>query len=124
MRKREEIIKQYFATWLTKDVTPLHEIMSENIIYCECYGPEYHGLQQVIRWFVDWNQCGVVLQWEIKQFIHQDSVTVVEWYFECDYEGNIDGFDGVSLVTFDDSNKMCSIKEFQSKAEHYFPYGE
>lgn len=48
----------------------------------------------------------------------------LEWYFKCDYEGNVDGFDGVTIAEFDANMKICDLKEFQSKAEHYCPYGE
>lgn len=44
--------------------------------------------------------------------------------FECDYEGNVDGFDGVTIAEFDADMKICDLKEFQSKAEHNYPYGE
>ena len=52
------------------------------------------------------------------------NTVVVEWYFKCDYEGNVDGFDGATIAKFDDSHKIYDLKEFQSKAEHYQPYRE
>lgn len=122
--EQEDIIKKYFAAWLNKDDSVISDIMSKNIIYSECYGPEYQGINQVLTWFVEWNQCGTVLKWDIKQFIHQDNITVVEWYFECNYNNVVDGFDGISLVEFDAFGKIQSIKEFQSKSEHNFPYGK
>lgn len=124
MEEREELIKKYFAAWLNNDVNAIQNIMSDGIIYSECYGPEYHGINQVITWFTNWNQRGTVLKWNIKQFIHQNNITAVEWYFECNYNYSISGFDGISLVEFDAIGKILSIKEFQSKAEHNFPYGE
>lgn len=51
------------------------------------------------------------------------NTAVVEWFFQCDYEGNVDGFDGVTIAEFDADMKICDLKEFQSKAEHYYPYG-
>lgn len=122
--EQEEKIKKYFAAWLNNDVDAIKSIMSDNIRYSECYGPEYHGIKQVITWFMDWNKCGTVLKWDIKQFIHQKNVTAVEWYFECNYNNSIDGFDGVSLIEFDNNGKIFRVKEFQSKAEHNFPYCE
>ena len=102
----------------------LKTIFSYNVVYNECYGPEYHGLEQILQWFTDWNKAGTVLEWTVKRFIHQDWTTIVEWYFKCDYNNDIDGFDGVSVVDFNSDNKIIRLKEFQSKAEHYFPYGE
>ena len=48
----------------------------------------------------------------------------VEWYFKCDYEGNVDGFDGVTIAEFNEDMKICDLREFRSKAEHNYPYGE
>lgn len=37
----------------------------ENIVYSECYGPEYRGISQIVKWFVEWNKRGKVLEWNI-----------------------------------------------------------
>jgi|SRR5690554_5606436 len=123
MLKNEQTIKRYFNMWLSKDGSQLEGIFDKNIIYSECYGPEYLGIEQVRQWFEDWNRCGTVLTWNIKQYIHQLNQTVVEWYFECEYEENRSGFDGVSIIEFSDNGMISSIKEFMSKAEHEYPYG-
>lgn len=123
MDHQEVIIRKYFDAWINNDVNTVQAIMSDHIIYSECYGPEYRGINQVVAWFRDWNHKGVVRKWDIKQFVHQKNITVVEWYFECNYNDSVDGFDGVSLVDFDEYGKIIRIKEFQSKAEHYYPYG-
>ena len=124
MLKNEQTIKRYFNMWLSKDGSQLEGIFDKNIIYSECYGPEYLGIEQVRQWFEDWNRCGTVLTWNIKQYIHQLNQTVVEWYFECEYEENRSGFDGVSIIEFSDNGMISSIKEFMSKAEHEYPYGK
>lgn len=84
----------------------------------------YKGIEQISRWFGDWNRKGTVLQWDIKRVIVSGNTAVVEWYFNCDYEGNVDGFDGVTIAEFNADMKICDLKEFQSKAKHYYPYGE
>ncbi|MEK4146491.1 nuclear transport factor 2 family protein [Robertmurraya sp. FSL W8-0741] len=112
----------YFQSWINKDSSKLTEIFSADITYIECYGPEYQGVEMIKRWFHDWNQKGTVLQWDIKQFIHQDNVTAVEWYFKCEYMGNVSDFDGVSLIEFDQDNRIVNVKEFQSELPHYCPY--
>lgn len=119
---RKSIIEKYFSSWINKDRKHFEEIFSEVITYSECYGPKYHGLEQISRWFDDWNKCGTVLIWDIKNVYQDNDVYVVEWYFECDYNNNIDGFNGVSLIEFNKEEKIMSIKEFQSKAKHHFPY--
>lgn len=124
MREREETIKRYFRCWVENDPTVLEEVFSETVVYSECYGPEYRGLGQIRRWVSDWNKKGKVLEWRIKGFLHEGSRTAAEWYFHCDYNGEESGFDGVSLIEFDEAGRIASLKEFQSKAEHVFPYGE
>ena len=88
------------------------------------YGPEYHGLAQILRWFKDWNARGRVLEWSVKRVIEKDRTAVAEWYFKCEYDGVTDGFDGVTIADFDENGKIVKLCEFQSKAEHYYPYGE
>lgn len=63
----ELVIRKYFQCWLDKDITIVKEIFSNNIIYSECYGPVYKGIEQVIRWFEDWNRKGTVLRWIYKE---------------------------------------------------------
>jgi len=59
---------------------------------------KYRGVEVIERWFEDWNKRGTVMVWDIKQFIHQENMTVVEWYFKCKYDGDVGEFDGVSLI--------------------------
>lgn len=121
MGEREEVIKSYFNAWVNKESSNLEHYFHPDIYYCECYGPEYNGINQIMQWFLAWNKVGSVLTWKIKQILHQEDTYTVEWYFECDYENNIDGFDGVSIIEFRE-NRIVSLKEFQSKAEHIQPY--
>ena len=120
----EEIIRLYFDTWLRKDGKLLSDIFAENVIYSECYGPEYRGLSQILRWFADWNLRGSVICWDIKNIVECRNIVCVEWYFCCEYDGTGDGFDGVSWIEFDEHGKITLLREFQSKAEHVFPYGQ
>jgi len=62
-----EIIQKYFQAWIDADIRTVKEIFCDDIIYSECYGPEYHGLSQIIQWFEEWNNKGRALEWTIKQ---------------------------------------------------------
>lgn len=84
----------------------------------------YKGIGQIIKWFEDWNRKGTVLQWDIKRVFVSGNTAIMEWYFKCGYEGNVDDFDGVTIAEFDADMKIFELKEFQSKAEHYCPYRE
>lgn len=117
-----DVIKKYFQSWLDNDVEIVKQTFSENALYSECYGPEYHGLSQIVTWFENWNNKGQVLEWTIKRIFEQNQTLIVEWYFRCNYDGKIDGFDGVTIADFDKDMKILKLCEFQSKAEHYYPY--
>ena len=119
MKGREEIIKKYFDSWLNNNSSVLKEIFDEKIVYSECYGPEYDGIDTVETWFKEWNKRGKVLVWDI----HQGNKSVAEWYFKCKYDGEIGEFDGVSIIEFNNANYIINLKEFQSKIPHYYPYG-
>ncbi len=112
---REDTIKKYFEAWLSKDPAGLREIFDPGVTYIESHGPAYKGLDEVIQWFEDWNRIGTVLRWDIRRFAHDGGSTVCEWYFECDYSGNMDGFNGVSWITFDQMGKITELKEFAAK---------
>ena len=124
MENKQNIIKHYFESWINKDISIIEMYFSENIKYIECYGPEYNGIKQIRQWFNDWNNGNNVLKWDIKRFIEYNNIIVVEWFFECEYNKNVSGFDGVSIIEFEEDNKIILIKEFQSKTEHTFPYGK
>ena len=124
MENRKVIIKEYFGSWINKDINVIEKYFSENIKYIECYGPEYNGIKQIRQWFNDWNNGNNVLKWDIKRFIEDNNIIVVEWFFECEYDKNISGFDGVSIIEFNGNDKIILVKEFQSKTEHIIPYNE
>jgi len=54
--------------------------------------------------------------------IFDGNVVAVEWYFKCEYDRKLGEFDGVSLIEFNDFNRIVNLKEFQSKIPHYYPY--
>ena len=118
----EEIIRKYFQAWINVDSNTVRDTFSENAIYSECYGPEYHGLSQIMRWFDEWNTKGRVLEWAIKRVIEHNNTLIAEWFFRCDYNGTVDEFDGVTIADFDDRNKIIRLCEFQSKSDHFYPY--
>ena len=119
---KANIIQKYFQAWIDRDIEIVKQTFTEDAVYSECYGPEYHGLQQILRWFEEWNKRGRVLEWTIKRTFEQGQTIIVEWYFRCDYDGVVDGFDGVTVADFDDDMKISKLSEYQSKHEHCYPY--
>lgn len=124
IERREQLVWSWFSAWLDRDGSHISTIFAEDAVYTECYGPQYRGRAQIERWFVDWNARGRVLEWAIKRFLHDGASLAVEWYFACDYDGEVSGFDGVTLVDFDSDGRVSRLCEFQSKSEHEYPYGK
>ena len=99
MDNREKIIRLWFDMWLAKKDLGIFDVFSDNAVYIESWGPEYHGSKKIKLWFEEWNTRGTVLQWDIKQFFHKGNQTIVEWYFKNKMDaGNVEAFDGMSLI--------------------------
>ena len=107
---KKEMVRKYFQAWIDADIDSIKDIFSKNIFYSECYGPEYHGIDQLLQWFKDWNRNGKVLEWSIKRMIEQDNTLVIEWYFECEYNSEISGFDGVTIAEFNEEIKIHKLQ--------------
>ena len=123
MNKREEIVKLWFAMWLQKTDLGIQDIFSDDAVYVESWGPEYHGCAKIKHWFEEWNTRGSVLVWEIKQFFHQENQTVTEWFFKNTMaDGTVESFDGLTLIRWTQEDKICFLKEFGCNLNRYDPY--
>lgn len=120
--KKQEIIKEYFQAWINNDISIIEKIFSKEILYTECYGPQYKNKNQILNWFRDWQEKGKVISWDIKNIYETEKVIIVEWNFECNWEGKETDFDGVSIVEFDKDNLIINLREFESKSTHYSLY--
>lgn len=123
MNERERIIRLWFDMWLCQKDLGIDEIFTEDVTYIESWGPKYTNRSTVKHWFEEWNTRGKVYEWDIKQYFHRDSQTVVEWYFRNKMSnGEIEEFAGVSLVEWTEENKICFLKEFGCNLNFYNPY--
>ncbi|WP_418462320.1 nuclear transport factor 2 family protein [Frisingicoccus sp.] len=123
MNEREKIIRLWFDMWLQQKDLGIDDIFTEDAVYIESWSPKYDNRSTVKHWFNEWNTRGKVLVWDIKQFFHKDSQTIVEWYFKNKMDnGNIEEFDGVSLVEWTKENKIRFLKEFGCNLNNYNPY--
>ncbi len=108
--------------WTSRDFTGIEVIFDKDIYYSECYGPEYFNLDEIFLSIEDMLDKQKVLKWEIKRFIHAQNIIIVEWSFEEKQGENINEFDGVSIIEFNDFGKISVVKEYESKSEHIAPY--
>ena len=123
----EELIKQYFQSWIQQDVSLFLSTLSPHVMVIECYGPIYDGTEEVRQWFVDWHTKdgkGKVTKWEIFKILYDETqeTAAVEWDFECIYDGSLGSFFGASLIHFN-GTKMDRIQEYKMEKEQYHPYG-
>ena len=123
MDNRERIIRLWFDMWLAKKDLGIFDVFSDNAVYIESWGPEYHGSKKIKLWFEEWNTRGTVLQWDIKQFFHKGNQTIVEWYFKNKMNaGNVEAFEGMSLIKWTSDDKIALLKEFGCNENRYDPY--
>ena len=66
---------------------------------------------------------GSVIACDIKQFFHKENQTIVEWYFKNVMDnGDIEEFDGISLIEWSAEDQIKSLKEFGCNLHNYDPY--
>ena len=123
MNWREARIRRWFDMWIQKDASGIEEMFTEDAVYIESWGPEYHGAARIRHWFDEWNGRGSVLQWDIRQFFHKGDQTVVEWYFRNAMDGGkTEAFDGMSLIRWAPDGRIAFLKEFGCNENRYDPY--
>jgi hypothetical protein len=121
---KKQIIRDYFQSWLKPNIEVIKSIFDENATYSECYGPIYRNKKEIIYWFEKWNKQGKVIAWPIEKILINENTCIVEWHFKCNYQKKISEFYGISIIDFNDQNKIISVKEYQSKSQHYYPYSK
>lgn len=120
---RERLVRLWFDMWLQKSALGISDVFSDDAVYIESWGPEYRGLPRIRQWFDEWNTRGSVLRWDIKQFFHKGDQTVVEWCFkDAMHDGQIQAFDGMSLIEWTPEDKILLLKEFGCNINRYDPY--
>ena len=90
---------------------------------------EYQKLDSILTLLEDkdiavHDKQGKVIAWPIEKILINENTCIVEWHFKCNYQKKISEFDGVSIIDFNDQNKIISVKEYQSKSQHYYPYSK
>ena len=83
----------------------------------DCYGDEINRLAMVKKCQPD----GTIKE-EIDEDLRQ---TLIEWYFKNKMNnGNIEEFDGISLIVWTENNKIMELKEFGCNLNTYNPYAQ
>ncbi len=109
--------------WLRKQDMGIRDVFSDDAVYVESWGPEYHGAAKIKLWFDEWNTRGSVRQWDIRRYFHDGDWTAVEWYFkDAMNDGKAEAFEGMSLIRWTRDGKICLLKEFGCNESRYDPY--
>lgn len=121
--RRERAVRLWFEMWLKQQDLGISEIFAEDVVYTESWGPEYAGSAAVKHWFDEWNTRGRVLVWDIGQFFHKGSETLVTWYFKNEMNtGAFEEFDGVSRIEWTKDGKIRALQEYGCNRDRYDPY--
>ena len=124
-KQRESKIRQWFSMWLDKHDTGIEQLFAPDAVYIESWGPEYHGSGKIKLWFDEWNTRGTVERWDIRRYFHKEEQTVVEWAFRCVMtDGTVQGFDGLSLIRWNEAGQICFLQEFGCNENRYDPYAQ
>lgn len=122
-KQRENKIRQWSSMWLGRQDTGIEDLFAPDAVYIESWGPEYHGREKIKLWFDEWNTRGTVQLWDMRQYFHKGDQTVVEWSFRCAMtDGMIQGFDGLSLIRWNEAGQICFLQEFGCNENRYDPY--
>lgn len=125
MRQREETIKVWFDMWLGDDITPMNAIFTDDVKYTECWGNQYFGKEEIDQWFEDWHKNNRMNVWKVKQFMHTEDKTIVEWHMEAlAMNGTTRWMDGVYVIEWDETERIKALREYGANNRTTRPYGE
>jgi len=111
----EQIIRKYFKSWIDKDTSVAEKYFAENIEYSESYGPQYHGKVECLQWMKEWFEVGKVNEWSSRNVSLSEKRVFIEWYFNYEYKGEQDEFNGVSIFEFNTDGLIYNVREFASE---------
>jgi hypothetical protein len=81
MTEQQQVVSDYFYMWISRDGSRLSQTLSENARYVESWGPEYHGLNEIERWFREWNRRGTVKEWVVRRWKERGTPSCVNGFF-------------------------------------------
>lgn len=118
---KEQIIRDYFDSWVKKDFSKLDQWFEQDMFYRECYGATYQGLDELKAYIKVAAQKQTVLKWTIFKIEQTTSGQfVVTWFFQAREEKEY-CFDGVSLIDFS-GLKIKRVVEYSTEHKTYPPY--
>ena len=119
---KEKITNKYFQSWSDNDISAIEKYFSNSIILEESCGQVYVGLDEIKDWFKDWHNNNKVIFFEIIELNILDERVICQWEFKSSNRKYINEFKGVSIITFNNKNKIIEIKEYMTKIPITYHY--
>lgn len=119
-----QIIREYFESWIKKDIAMFGKVVHEEAIVRECTGAVMQGKDELKNWFHQWNESdNKVDYWAIQEIGNDEArnAAFVEWKFKCFYEAKEYEWDGASIVYFKES-LIIELNEYEMKQDKFHPY--
>lgn len=115
--RARELTDRYFTAWLDADIAAFLSCLHRKAVVRECTGAAFEGLEELERWFGEWNRGeNRVTQWEVSSwgFDEGEESAFIEWEFRCLYEGTEYEWLGASVVHFRDE-RILELNEYERK---------
>ena len=120
--KKYSAKSEFSFNYAEGDVT-LSENGDDNAVYIESWGPEYHGSKKIKLGLRNGIPVELSCNGTSSNFSIKASQTIVEWYFKNKMDaGNVEAFDGMSLIEWTPDGKIALLKEFGCNENRYDPY--
>lgn len=116
---KDKLIQDWFKAWFDAEWDSFEDIFEKDVFYSESWGPEYHGITEVKKWFNDWHKDLELNTWEIKNIVHNEDVSFVVWYFNCKDSNEVFEFNGISMIEWGEKDKIKSLQEYVSSLPDY-----
>ncbi|QNQ81294.1 hypothetical protein [Lactobacillus sp. PV034] len=122
-KERERLIMMWVSSWKEKNAEGFETVFASDIHYIRSWGPEYYGLLELKYWFNERNDRSTILEWDVDCFFHGENETITHWFLKDQPQHKtIKLIEGVSLIKWDDNNKIIYVQDFISNTHRSDPY--
>ncbi len=111
---KEEVINKWYQSWHNQEFDQFTDIFALNIVYNNGFGAKYFGISQLINFKKKWHKSHTLIEWKIVSVTSIKSKSFVEWYFNFKVNNQIKKYNGVSIILWDNEDRICSVREYST----------
>ncbi|WP_150460124.1 nuclear transport factor 2 family protein [Nesterenkonia ebinurensis] len=113
------VLPKYMDAWIAGSPERIADLLTEDGVVIECYGPVYRGRERVLQWAETW-LCngGVVHSWDIISSFATNGREATEWVFDFTWQDRRRSFEGATIAEIQDG-KIASLREYRTTGELY-----